>query len=164
MLNVNYDAKENMKETLRRIESHPSVLEDEGKHKKETIREVVSEAMEKENRRNRNFLSHPGFFSEERTMKRVIELQDKKFLSVELENKDVKKKGAARKLKDDVQYRDVCIRPDLTYRQSKVELKLTEEMKARVKKKGGTYSKKYRSSCRKEGLKRKDPFEKINSN
>lgn len=66
MLNVNYDAKENMKETQRRIESHPSVLEDEGKHKKETIREVVSEAMEKENRRNRNFFYRILDFSQKR--------------------------------------------------------------------------------------------------
>lgn len=144
---------EDIKEKLRMVELQPRTFEEEGKVRRETIREEVSEAIERDKRRNRivisklttdergedlqrkvkDLLQSLGF-SEEGIVRKVMQLQDKKFLSVELENKEAKNKvlQRAKKLKENVQYRDVYIRPDLTYRQRKEERKLREEMKARV--------------------------------
>ncbi|KAJ8047729.1 hypothetical protein HOLleu_06798 [Holothuria leucospilota] len=144
---------EDIKEKLRIVELQPSTVEEEGKVRRETIREEVSEAIERDKRRNRivisklttdergedlqrkvkDLLQSLGF-SEEGIVRKVMQLQNKKFLSVELENKEAKNKvlQRAKKLKENVQYRDVYIRPDLTYRQRKEERKLRKEMKARV--------------------------------
>ena len=70
----------------------------------------------------------------EESIVQVIQLKDKRFVSVELKNTEIKGEiiRKARRLKNNTQYEDVYIRPDLTYKQRKEGQKLREELKLRT--------------------------------
>lgn len=120
---------------------------------KKRIKEEVSEEIDREKRRNRIVISNLVTEATEDERKnqvkqlfqnldipedcivgQVVQLKDKRFVSIKLANTEIKNRvlRKAKTLRNKEQYSEVYIRPDLTYRQRKEEQKLREEMKFRI--------------------------------